>query len=278
MTTDIYVTRRGAGADVLMVHGAAQGSPAGGEHQFAAQQRLAERGWRLVLPDRPGHGRSPSRGHEDLELEAEWVAELLSDGAHLVGHSYGAAIALCAAGLRPDVVLSLTLIEAPIFSLVPDDPEVRALQTSIVAAMSKEDPIAVMVAFSQAAGIPVELLQPVPTVEQLTQMGEGLRAMRPPHTWDATAAISAVAGADVPALLVTGGWNAGFEVVADELARRLGGRHVVIDAGHHFPHVAAGGLETEPGEQFNATLEAFLNEHNYRRPPTAPAHASRDSQ
>ena len=28
-------------------------------------------------------------------------AELLGDGAHLVGHSYGAVIALLAAGLRP---------------------------------------------------------------------------------------------------------------------------------------------------------------------------------
>jgi pimeloyl-ACP methyl ester carboxylesterase len=278
MTTDIHVTRWGAGTDVLMVHGAAQGSPAGGEHQFAAQQRLAERGWRLVLPDRPGHGRSPSRGDEDLELEAEWVAAMLFEGAHLVGHSYGAAIALCAAGLRPDAVLSLTLIEAPIFSLVPDQPDVQALQASIASAMTKDDPVAVMVAFSQAAGIPVELLQPVPTLEQLGQMGEGLRAMRPPHTWDASNAASTVASAGIPALVVTGGWNAGFEAVAEELARRLHAQHLVIDAGHHFPHIATNGPESAPGEQFNTALEAFLNAHQDRRPSAAATNTSRDPQ
>lgn len=264
-TTDIHVTRWGAGTDVLMVHGGAQGGPAGGEHQFVAQRRLAERGWRLVLPDRPGHGRSPSRGIEDLEIEAEWVAELLSDGAHVVGHSYGAAIALCAAGLRPDAVLSLTLIEAPVFSIVADNPDAQALQAQIASAMTKDDPIAVMIAFSQVAGIPVELLQPAPTVEQLAQMGEGLRAMRPPYTWDPSNTISTIAAAGIPSLLVTGGWNAGFEAVANELATRLGAQHLVIDAGHHFPHLAATGPEKTPGEEFNTALEAFLDAHRDRR-------------
>ncbi len=269
-TTDIYVTRWGAGTDVLMVHGGAQGGPAGGEHQFAAQRPLAEHGWRLVLPDRPGHGRSPSRGVEDLETEAEWVAELLpDDGAHLLGHSYGGATALCAAGLRPGAVLSLTLIEPPVFSIVPDDPDAQALQANIASAMTEGDGLAVMIAFSQVAGIPVELLQPTPTLEQLAQMGEGLRAMRPPYMWDPSDAISTVATAGIPSLLVTGGWNAGFEAVAQELARRLDGQHLVIDAGHHFPHLATNGAEQASGEEFNAALEAFLDAHRDRRSETS---------
>jgi pimeloyl-ACP methyl ester carboxylesterase len=42
---------------------------------------------------------------------------LLGDGAHLVGHSYGALGALFAAALRPDAVRSLTLVEPPVYGL-----------------------------------------------------------------------------------------------------------------------------------------------------------------
>jgi pimeloyl-ACP methyl ester carboxylesterase len=257
-TEGIYITRWGSGPDVVMVHGGAQGGPAGGEHQFAAQRPLAEQGWELVLPDRPGHGRSPSRGAEDLELEAEWVAELLGDGAHLVGHSYGGVIALCAAGLRPAAVLSLTLIEAPAFSIVADDPDVQALQAQIGEAIAKGDPIATMVAFTQVAGIPIELLKPAPTLEQLTRMGEGLQQMRPPYTWDASTSIDTVADAKIPVLVVSGGWNAGFEAVADELSQGTHARRLVINAGHHFPHLARANEDGAPGDEFNDALQQLL--------------------
>jgi pimeloyl-ACP methyl ester carboxylesterase len=257
-TADIHLTRWGGGPRVVMVHGGAQGGPAGGEHQFAAQRPLADQGWELVLPDRPGHGRSPSRGPEDLELEAKWVAELVGPGAHLVGHSYGGAIALCAAMLRPFATRSLTLIEAPILSVAADHPDVRAFRAQIEAAIAPEDPIAVMISFSQVAGIPVELLKPTPGPEQLARMGEGLRQMRPPYTWNASAAIGTVAAACIPVLVVTGGWNPAFEVIADELVRRLSAQRLLIDAGHHFPHLVAGGTGNVAGSEFNDTIHDFL--------------------
>jgi pimeloyl-ACP methyl ester carboxylesterase len=257
VTAEIQVTRWGAGPPVVMVHGSAQGSPASGPEQFAAQRPLADGGWELVLPDRPGHGRSHSRGPEDLETDAVWVAELLGDGADLVGHSYGGAIALCAAGLRPQAVRSLTLIEAPIFSVVPDDPAAQAFEGQLASAIAQDDPIATMVSFSQVAGIPRGLLGPPPSPEQLARMGEGLRQMRPPGTWDAGPTIDVVAAAKIPALLVTGGWNPAFEAIADELARRLHGQRLVIDAGHHFPHLAAG-EENVSGAEFNHALKGFL--------------------
>jgi pimeloyl-ACP methyl ester carboxylesterase len=257
-TEDIYVTRWGAGARVVMVHGSAQGGPAGGEHQFAAQRPLADLGLELVLPDRPGHGRSPSRGPEDLEVDAEWVAELLEDGAHLVGHSYGAAIALCAAALRPGATRSLTLIEPPILSVAPDHPDVQAFRAQIEAAIEPENPIEVMISFSQVAGIPVELLKPTPGLEELAKMGDGLKQMRPPYSWNASTAIEAVAAAGVPVLVVTGGWNPAFEVIGDELVPRLSGRRLVIEAGHHFPHLVVGGKANEAGGEFNDTIHDFL--------------------
>ena len=126
-TTDgIHVTRLGSGTPVLMVHGSGQGNPLGGAQHWACQAPLAEQGFELILPDRPGHGQSPTRGPEDFELDAVWVAEMLGDGAHLVGHSYGGVTALCAAGLRPEAVRSLTLVEAPAFSAAGDDPAAMA--------------------------------------------------------------------------------------------------------------------------------------------------------
>jgi pimeloyl-ACP methyl ester carboxylesterase len=251
-SSEIHLTRWGSGPCVVMVHGGAQGSPAGGEQQFAAQRELAQRGFQLVLPDRPGHGRSPGRGREDLEIEAVWVAELLGEGAHLVGHSYGAAISLAAAGLRPNAVWSLTLIEAPVFSAAPDHPEALAFRAQIDAAVAQEDPVEAMIAFTRVAGIPLALLKPSPTPEQLVRMGVGLQQMRAPHTWNASDSIDAVADAGIPALVVTGGWNPAFEVIADELARCLSAQRLVIHAGHHFPHLAAGGSE------FNSALLQLL--------------------
>jgi len=254
---EIHITRLGSGPQVVMVHGSAQGGPAGGAEQFGAQQTLADDGWELVLPDRPGHGHSPSRGPEDLEQDAVWVAELLGDGAHLVGHSYGAAISLCAAGLRPTAVRSLTLIEAPIFSVAPNDPDAQAFEAQLAAASANENPLAAIIAFSQVAGIPRDLL-PAPSMEQLARMGAGLQQMRPPGTWDASIAIDTITAAGIPTLVVTGGWNPGFEAIAHELTRRLNAQRVVINAGHHFPHLASSGETDIPGGEFNSTLETFL--------------------
>ena len=125
----IHIARWGkSGPTFVLVHGSIQGGPMGGDGYFAPQQKLAERGWRIVVPDRPGPGQSPTRGPDDVVADAEWVAELLGDGAHLVGHSFGGAVALVAAGRRPDAVRSLTRIEPALLQLASDDPEVQAFQ------------------------------------------------------------------------------------------------------------------------------------------------------
>jgi pimeloyl-ACP methyl ester carboxylesterase len=72
--------------------------------------------------DRRGFGESPDIERSDYEVDASDVAKLLGDGAHLVGHSYGGAVAMLAAGLRPPIVRSLTLIEPSAFRLAARDP------------------------------------------------------------------------------------------------------------------------------------------------------------
>jgi len=79
----IHITRWGqSGPRVILVHGGAQGSGAAGERNFAAQRPLADRGFQLIVPDRPAHGRSPDPGRpDDAEADGQWVAELLEGGS-----------------------------------------------------------------------------------------------------------------------------------------------------------------------------------------------------
>ena len=122
----MFVTRWGQqGPRVVLVHGSAQGSSVGGDRHFNAQERLAERGWQLLVPDRPGHGRSPDPGRpDDAEADGALVADLLGDGAHLVGHSFGGCVALAAAAKRPEAVRSLTIIEPAMAALAVNKPVV----------------------------------------------------------------------------------------------------------------------------------------------------------
>ena len=62
----------------------------------AEQKPLAER-WQLVVVNRPGFAPNPPEPRCDFEADAEAIAALLDEPAHLVGHSYGGLIALLAA-------------------------------------------------------------------------------------------------------------------------------------------------------------------------------------
>ncbi|HZR43367.1 MAG TPA: alpha/beta fold hydrolase, partial [Ktedonobacteraceae bacterium] len=91
--SQLHVEKQGSGPRVVFVHG---GEQAGGSIAFAPQFPLAHT-FTLILPDLPGHGQSPAQGPKNVERDALLIAELLGDGAHLVGHSYGGAVALTAA-------------------------------------------------------------------------------------------------------------------------------------------------------------------------------------
>src|SRR5690242_4450394 len=102
----LVVERVGDGPSVLFVHG----DIVGPSLTWRKQRELAAR-WSLIIPSRPGFGGSSPLERNDFEVEAPMFAELLGGGAHLVGHSYGAVIALLAAAERPEAVHSLTVSE-----------------------------------------------------------------------------------------------------------------------------------------------------------------------
>src|SRR5688500_358664 len=106
-TTDLHVDTWGDGTPVVLVHG----SLATAAEEWEAQRPLVDEGFRLVAPDRRGYGRSPAAAGEDFLRDAEDIAELMGDGAHLVGHSYGGLGVLFAAALRPEATLSVAVLE-----------------------------------------------------------------------------------------------------------------------------------------------------------------------
>ena len=250
--TPIWVTRWGAdGSRVVMVHGSAQGSEVGGAMHFAAQERLAERGWQVLVPDRPGHGRSPSPGRpDDAELDALWVAELLGDGAHLVGHSFGGAVALATAARRPGAVRSLTLIEPALQKLATDNADVRRFGIRILLSRVFSSSMASRARkFAQLVRIPDEI-RGGRSPEQLRRMGEGLSRLRLPDKATITRELVQVRDARVPMLVVTGGWSPAFEATADRVAAIGGARRLVIASPHHFPQSVS--------DEFNEVLDEFM--------------------
>lgn len=116
-----WVHASGAGPPAVLVHGVHPGSPA----DFAAQQPLADN-FQLLAVDRRGYGANPDQGGPlGWPADCTDVLRLLDamGGAHLVGHSYGAAVVGLAASRRPELVHSLTLVD-PALHAAADDPDV----------------------------------------------------------------------------------------------------------------------------------------------------------
>lgn len=85
----------------------------------------------MIAPDMLSHGRSPDwDGAGDYQDRHAQIGEqLLTEPMDLIGHSFGATIALRLAVEHPDLVRSLTLIEPVYFAAArPDHPDLVARQ------------------------------------------------------------------------------------------------------------------------------------------------------
>jgi pimeloyl-ACP methyl ester carboxylesterase len=226
---NLHVERWGSGTPVVLVHG----SLATGAEEWEAQRPLADVGFRLIVLDRRGYGQSPAADGEDFLVDAADIADLMGDGAHLVGHSYGGLGAMFAAARRPEATKSLTLLEAPAFAVAPDHPEVRALVDGVREMWNSDLPDAEWVVnFLKAVGsdpdeFPPEFLAAAVPLVPVFRRGRAV--------WDADLPLAALAAASFPKLVVSGGHNAGFDAMCDELAERIGGARATIEgAGHEI--------------------------------------------
>jgi pimeloyl-ACP methyl ester carboxylesterase len=149
-----------------------------------------------VVVNRPGFGENPSVERVDFEVDAPLVAELLGDGAHLVGHSYGGVVSLLAAAGRPEAVWSLTVAEPPAFAVASGHLAVADL----VAALRKHwdeaprDPEAFLRAFLELVGSAIDLPSPLPP--SLQRGAEMLLVERGP--WEAATFSSSDSGRSEP--------------------------------------------------------------------------------
>ncbi len=243
---DLDVMCVGSGPSVVLVHGSVVSAMRTWRHQLA----LAEH-WTLRLPNRPGFEMSPPLPRGDFETEAPLITELLADGAHLVGHSYGAVIALHAAALRPDAVRSLTVSEPGCLRVAAGDPRVDAQIVGgeyLYQRAATFAPLEFLRAFRGGVGSTRD------TPEHLTgELLHGVRLLmreRPP--WESDPPLDALRGAAFPKLVISGGHSPVFETVCDALATRLHAERVVIEGrGHTIPAT---------GAAYNERLHSFLTQ------------------
>ena len=240
-TSAIHVTRWGSsGPRVLMIHGGSQGSEVGGDRHFSRQAQLAGEGLEILAPDRPGHGLSPDPGRpDDAEADGAWAADMLGDGAHLVGHSFGGCVALAAAARRPEAVRSLTLIEPAVLGLAVKRPEVRKMLFGILRAnfLTFSD-VERIKRFSTLLNIPDEI-RGGSDEAMLKRMGKAIRRLKLPAPPRIKQQIEAVKRTGAPFLIVTGGWSPAFDVAADAAAELGGARRLTIPSPHHFPQLVS---------------------------------------
>lgn len=241
---DLNVTRVGCGPAVVLAHGSVVGAERTWRHQLA----LAEH-WTLLLPNRPGFGRSPALPRGDFEIEAPLIAELLGDGAHLVGHSYGAVIALYAAALRPDAVRSLTVSEPGCLRVAAGDERVDAQIANgerLYQLADTLEPLEFLRAFR--GGVGSSHATPPDLTGELLQGTRLLMCERPP--WEADPPLEQLGSAAFPKLVISGGHSPVFEAVCDTVASRIHAQRVVIPGrGHTIPAV---------GAPYNERVHAFL--------------------
>ena len=241
----LSVERIGHGPPILFVHG----DIVGPSLTWRKQRELAER-WTLIIPNRPGFGASAPLERNDFQVEAPMFAELLGEGAHLVGHSYGAVIALIAAAERPDAVRSLTVSEPGCLRLAEGTPAVDEMIANGELLFEKASSIPseeFLRLFRGGAGSAFGTPDQLP--EELLHGVELLKRERPP--WEADIPTERLAASDFPVLVLSGGHSPAFEAVCDSLAEALSAERAVISGrGHTVPST---------GEPYNERLEAFLS-------------------
>jgi pimeloyl-ACP methyl ester carboxylesterase len=266
--TDLNVVTWGAGEPVVLVHG----SFGWGTESWAEQRPLAQR-YRLLVLDRRGFGASPPADGEDFGVDAADLAEILGDGAHLVGHSYGGLGCLLAAARRPHAVWSLSLAHPDRACRLrcrrrqPGGGAAARPAPALFASAADTPPGDFYANFLEALGLQLpadvgmtrqELVAAL-TPEDLAAIRCSMRQRLP---WQAELPLELLAAAPFPKLVVSGGWDgvseaarqlggAALGAVCDFLAARIGAEQAVIRGARHSPQL------TQP-EELNRRLQAFL--------------------
>jgi pimeloyl-ACP methyl ester carboxylesterase len=240
---DVVVVYEGQGPQLLLVHGGA--SPSTTWNGLAP---LAAR-WTLAVAHRRGYPPSPepAGGAQDFEVDARDIAPLLDARPHVLAHSYGVLGTLIAVGRRPRRVRSLTLIEPPLYYLVPGDRAVARLEAlgNEVLTRGLDADADRLREFLRLAGAPPLSDGPLPDdVARGVRRAHGARL-----PGEARPALADLRSAGIPSLVASGGHTPALERICDVLAVELGAARLIAPGAGHF--VAA-------APAFGDQLERFL--------------------
>lgn len=124
---EIEYERRGAGAPVLLIHGSGIAASF-----LPVMDHPALKGFEVIRYHRRGFAGSSGVEHPftmgDQAADAAALLDQLNiSGAHIVGHSYGGAVALQLALDRPELVASLALLEPAVRSATANAQAPQAL-------------------------------------------------------------------------------------------------------------------------------------------------------
>jgi pimeloyl-ACP methyl ester carboxylesterase len=250
----LYVEEAGADEPLVLVHGSWDDVRIWGQ----IREPLA-RHFRVVCYDRRGHTGSedaPGTRRDDEDDLAALIETLGLTPAHVVGNSFGGAIALGLAGRRPELFRTLCVHEPPLVSLAPDDPAVAGVADGVA-------PLVDLIARGEHETAAREFIDNVvigpgawaelPEEERAALAGNAhtfLGEQRDPAWADID--VEALRRLELPVLLTRGEESPPFlRAIVERLEAILDGADVVeIPGAGHVPH------ETHPAE-YAAVVERF---------------------
>ena len=194
--------------------------------------------------DMPGHGRSdawaPAPGDPDLHTAVTRIAAaMIERPLDLIGHSFGATVALRIAVAAPEAIRSLTLIEPVLFAAANADAEAAQTAELITLLKARQDAEAARRFLSVWGEQPFDELSPIAQQQMARQVhlvAEGndvlihdaANILRPGGLEAIDAPVMLISGANSPPVIAE---------IAEALAARLPdvGRAEVPGAGHMSP-------------------------------------------
>jgi pimeloyl-ACP methyl ester carboxylesterase len=236
----LHVRDLGSGPAVVLLH---PGPGLDGSVFLPGAQALADAGYRALLVDLPGSGRSPATGWslaEQAEAVEDFVTELGLEDWTLLGHSFGGYVAmrhLIDFGTASRLIASSTDAEEEEPSDV-DPHRFERMSERAAAAFEREGSVTTPEECREVWRDQLEFFANDPAkVEPMLDRVVFQPEAHHPHELGELHALDALAGTDIPVLAIAGADDHATPV---PLARRIAdtapnGELLIIEGAGHFP-------------------------------------------